>query len=216
MTDLRHHATDADTPDDDAELAALEAEAAALEAGAARLRRPGRSRRRLLLLQAPLLVALAVALLVWGRGGGTTATAAPAPAKIGMSAAHLDPPKNAAGPVDAYATIRNTGGSAERLVSVTTPWAATVTLVDKDGKALPWITVPAHGSITLSPTGDHIQLTQLARTPKLHDTVQLDFAFATSATTHVWAPVGPANSITVEQIMDAMKYMDRLPPANAS
>ncbi|MEZ0069796.1 copper(I)-binding protein [Streptacidiphilus sp. MAP12-20] len=213
------------TPEDEsaelAELEALEAEAEALERAAAARRSGGglASARRPLLVQGPLVALLALVLLLWGHAGRSdTASAAgtgAAPAKLAMFTPYLDPPARPAGPVDAYLTIRNGGGSDDRLLSVTTPWAASVAIVDASGRFLPWATIPASGSMTLRPGGTHLALTGLRRTPKLHDVIQLDLTFTTSGTVHVWAPLGPPGSLTVEEVMHAMTWMDRLPPAGS-
>jgi copper(I)-binding protein len=203
-------------PDDsteEQELLALEAEAAALEARSAS--RGGLSGlRRALLVQAPVLVALAVVMLLWGRNPPQQATAAtPSPPLIGMADAHLDPPTAAGGPVYAYVTVRNNGGTPDRLVGVSSPWAGAITLVDGSSPAaLPWITVPAHGSVTLRADSDRIALNDLKRVPKPGDTIQLNLNFAGSGTVFVFAPVGPAGSLTVIDVMNAMKHMDALPP----
>jgi copper(I)-binding protein len=199
---------------DDQDLEALEREAAELEArGLRRTGLPGA--RRLLLLQAPVLVVLAVVLLFWGRSTpasvAATPTAATGTAKIGMLNAYLDPPS--AGTEHAYLTIRNNGDAPDRLVSVSSPWATSISLVNGSSSTpLPWITVPAHGSVTLKPGGYSILLTDLTRTPKLGDTIPLTLDYATSGPVYTFAPVGPASSLTVQMVMDAMKYMDRLPP----
>ncbi|MEZ0093065.1 copper chaperone PCu(A)C [Streptacidiphilus sp. EB129] len=195
------------------ELAALEHEADALEARATRHGRAPRS-RRLLMVQAPVLAALAVLLLVWGRSGPQPATAAtPSPPLLGLTAAHLDPPAGSGGPVYAYVTIRNNGGTPDRLVGASSPWARTITLVDGSSPTpQPWITVPAHGSVTLTAQGEKIALGSLTRLPRPGDTVQLDLNFASSGTVFTFAPVGPASSLTVQDVMDAMKHMDMLPP----
>ncbi|SEM42652.1 copper chaperone PCu(A)C [Streptacidiphilus jiangxiensis] len=197
---------------DEAELAALEEEAAALEARAARRGGlPGA--RRALLVQGPLVALLACVLLLVGHVGRGDASAATAsPAKLALLSPYLDPPKQASGPVEAYLSLRNGGGSADRLLDVSTPWATTVRLVDGSGRTQPWIGVPADATLSLHPGGLHLELSGLRRTPALHDVIQLDLTFAQSGTVHVWAPVGPANSLTVEEVMHAMDYMDRLPP----
>ncbi|MEY9877002.1 copper(I)-binding protein [Streptacidiphilus sp. MAP12-33] len=199
---------------DAADLAALEAEAAALEARAA-LRGGLLGARRALLVQGPLVALLACLLLLVGhgsRGAASAATPSTAPAKLALLSPYLDPPGQASGPVDAYLTLRNGGGSADRLLDVTTPWATTVRLVSGSGQSQPWITIAAGSSLTLRPGGLHLELTGLRRTPKLHDVIQLDLTFAQSGTVHVFAPVGPAGSLTVEDVMHAMDHMDRLPP----
>jgi copper(I)-binding protein len=198
-------------------LEALEARAAALEAAAAR--RGGLlGARRALLLQGPVVTLLACLLLLAGHVGRGDASAAATPsalpAKLALLSPYLDPPTRATGPVEAYLAIRNGGGSPDRLLAVSTPWATTVRLVDASGRTQPWITVPASGSVTLRPGALHLELAGLRRTPKLHDVIQLDLTFAQSGTVHAWAPVGPANSLTVEDVMHAMDSMDRLPPNN--
>ncbi|WP_165845489.1 copper chaperone PCu(A)C [Streptacidiphilus pinicola] len=208
---------DPERADGAAELEALEAEAAALEAAAARRGGLPGARRTLLVL-GPLVALLACLLLFVGHGsrGDVAAASTPSapPARLGLFSSYLDPPVRAAGPVEAYLTIRNSGASPDRLLDVSTPWATTVRLVDASGRAQPWITVPASGSVTLRPGALHLELSGLRRTPKLHDVIQLDLTFAQSGTVHAWAPVGPANTLTVEQVMHAMDYMDRLPPLN--
>ena len=199
--------------EEERELAALEQEAAALEAR--NLRRGGLPRlRRLLMVQAPILVALAVVMLLWGRDAPQQAVAAtPSPPLIGMVEAHLDPPATKGGPVYAYVTVRNNGGTADKLVGASSPWAGQVDVVKgASNTVVPWITVPAHGSVTLKAGGQRLALSDLKRVPKVGDTIQLDLNFATSGTVYVFAPVGPAGSLTVLDVVNAMKHMDALPP----
>jgi copper(I)-binding protein len=199
-----------------AELEDLEQEAAELEARSAR--HGGLlGARRMLMLQAPVLIAIAVVLLLWSRGTPVSAAAtastasAASPAKIGMVNAYLDPPSG--GTVRAYVVIKNNGGSPDRLVGASSPWATSISLTQGSSTAsLPWITVPAHGSVTLKPGGYSVLLSGLTRTPKPGDTIQLNLNFASSGTVYVFAPVGPSSSLTVEDVMDAMKHMDKLPP----
>lgn len=200
----------------DAELEALEREAAELEA---RSRRRGGlpGARRLLVLQAPVLIVLAVVLLFWAKGtpvsAAATASSAPAagPAMIGMDNAYLTAPSD--GQVHGYMVIKNNGDSPDRLVSISSPWATTISLTKgASSTALPWITIPAHSTVTLKPGGYSFVLSKLARTPKLGDTIPLTVSFAGSGTVYVFAPEGPASSLTVQKVMDNMQYMDRLPP----
>ncbi|WP_037577687.1 copper chaperone PCu(A)C [Phaeacidiphilus oryzae] len=196
----------------------LEAEAERLERAAAR-RRAGRARRALL-WQAPVLALAAVLLLVWGRLPGSDASASavatpPSAATrpvISLSQAHLDAPARPGAPAYAYVTIRNEGGVADRLVNATTPWAAAVAVQGTGGS--PWLTIPPHSTVTLRATAARLALTHLKRTPRPGDTVQIDLAFATSGTVYTFSPVGPASSLTVHAVMEAMKHMDELPPAN--
>jgi copper(I)-binding protein len=199
--------------EEERELAELEQEAAALEAR--NLRRGGLPRlRRMLMVQAPVLVALAVVLLLWGRNAPQqAAAAAPSPPLIGMTAAHLDPPTGSGGgTVYAYVTVRNNGGTPDRLVGASSPWARKISVVSGSNAVVPWVTIPAHGSVTLKAGADRLALSDLTRAPKVGDTIQLDLNFATSGTVYVFAPVGPAGSQTVVDVMNAMKHMDQLPP----
>lgn len=200
----------------EAELRALEQEAAELEARSAR--RGGLlGARRLLVLQAPVLIALAVVLLLWSRGTPVSAAAtastssAAAPAEVGMVNAYLDPADG--GQVRGYMVIKNNGDSADRLVSITSPWASNITLNDgASSTALPWITIPAHSTVTLKPGGYSFVMSGLARTPKLGDTIALTVSFANSGTVYIFAPEGPASSLTVQKVMNNMQYMHKLPP----
>jgi copper(I)-binding protein len=199
--------------EEERELVELEQEAALLEARARH--RGGLPRlRRMLQVQAPVLVALAVVMLLWGRSAPQQATAAtPSPPLIGMADAHLDPPASSGGPVYAYVTVRNNGGTADRLVGASSPWAGKINVVSgASATTVPWVTVPAHGSVTLRADTDRLALTDLKRVPKLGDTIQLDLNFATSGTVYVFAPVGPVGSLTVLDVVNAMKHMDKLPP----
>jgi len=208
------------------ELLELEAEARRLEARAAARRRLGR--RRALLWQAPVLALAAIALLVWGRttSGPDTASAAPPEtaaqaaayahkAEISLSSVHIDPPAKPGDPVYVYLTVRNIGGVADKLVNATTPWAGSVDLVGPGGKGgVPWIVVPAHGSVTLRADGDALALRSLKREPKRGDTVQIGISFALSGTVQCFAYVGPVGAMTPQDVMEAMKYMDRIPPTS--
>src|SRR5579884_2177402 len=95
----------------DLDVLELEREAAELEA-AARARRGLPGARRLLLLQAPLLVLAAVGLILWGQSA-SKATAEAAPPKLSLSDGHLDPVPANATAAYAYVTLRNDGGSDE-------------------------------------------------------------------------------------------------------
>ncbi|WP_405557725.1 copper chaperone PCu(A)C [Streptomyces canus] len=163
----------------------------------------------LVLASVPAVVALLLLLAGWLSPGPAAETAS-AP-QLGLSAAHIAPPAVQADLVPAYITVRNAGSSPDRLVAASTPWADSVSLVSSTGTS--WIDIPPRSSVALHAGGPRLVLTGLRRTPRLGDTIQLDLDFDRSGTIHVFAPVGPANSLTVSDVMNAMKYMDRLPPA---
>ena len=125
--------------------------------------------------------------------------------------AYLDPAGG--GEVRGYMVIKNNGDSPDRLVSITSPWASTITLTNgTSSAALPWITVPAHSTVTLKPGGYSFVLSDLTRTPKRGDTIPLTVSFANSGTVYIFAPEGPASSLTVQMVMNNMQYMHKLPP----
>lgn len=101
-----------------------------------------------------------------------------------------------------YFTVVDTGRAPDRLTSVTSDIATSVTLHSttpsgamKQETALP---VPAGGRLTLRTGGDHLMLTGLKRKPRVGDTVTLVLHFAASPPITVKAPVKPATSRPVQ------------------
>ena len=198
-TDAAESATGGQLTDEveEFEVLELERQAAELEAsGATSARRRG---RRLLLVPGAAL--LASLLLVVGGQVAFAGHRTPGVPVIGMVDAYLKPPSD--GVVHAYLIIRNAGNASDRLLGVSTPSAARAGLVTASGSVLPGITIPAHGTVTLEPSGDSIVLSGLTQPAKPGATIPLDLTFATSGTVYMFAPVGPPGSLTMQGIMQA-------------
>lgn len=123
-----------------------------------------------------------------GAGGGS-------PARIAVSDGYIPQPL-LTDMAAAYLTVRNTGGGAAELTSVTTPLAAHVTLHTTVGTTMRQVmslTVPAGGSLALGLGADHLMLENLTRRPAVGDkvTLTLHFTHATPATVTVTVPVRP-------------------------
>ncbi|MBO3673833.1 copper chaperone PCu(A)C [Streptomyces sp. NEAU-YJ-81] len=120
-----------------------------------------------------------------GKGGGDP--------KLSVTSAYVSQPPMtdmAAG----YLTVRNAGGGADELTSVTTPLASEVTLHTTKGtrmKQVSSLDVPADNRLELSSGGDHLMLTNLSHRPKVGEKVSFTLHFATSAPIEIKVPVEP-------------------------
>jgi copper(I)-binding protein len=133
--------------------------------------------------------ALTGALLLTGCGSGDD----DAKAELSVSGAYMPQPVSdmAAG----FLTVANDGGAADRLTSVTSDAAGSVTLHETSGGAMRETTsmeVPAHGKLVLSSGGNHLMFEMLKRKPKQGETVDVELHFAESGTVKVAIPVKPA------------------------
>jgi copper(I)-binding protein len=128
-------------------------------------------------------------------GGGSSKAAGPARLKV--TGGYIPRPL-LTDMAAAYFTVTNTGGTAARLTSVSSPLAAHATLhITKDDtmQQVQSLTVPAGGTLTLSTGGDHVMLEDLTRKPAVGDTVPLTLHFAQGAPTTVTitVPVRPTS-----------------------
>ncbi|MBU3866813.1 copper chaperone PCu(A)C [Streptomyces sp. 4503] len=120
-----------------------------------------------------------------GKGGGDP--------KLSVTGAYVSQPPMtdmAAG----YLTVRNAGGGADELTSVTTPLASEVTLHTTKGtrmKQVSSLDVPADSRLELSSGGDHLMLTNLSHRPKVGEKVSFTLHFATSDPIEIKVPVEP-------------------------
>ncbi|PNG98577.1 copper chaperone PCu(A)C [Streptomyces malaysiensis] len=128
-----------------------------------------------------------------GGGGGGDGTGHKGAPKLSVSGAYVSQP-----PMDdmaaGYLTVRNTGGGADELTSVTTPLASEVTLHSTQGtrmKQVSLLDVPANGRLELTSGGDHLMLTNLTHRPKVGEKVNFTLHFATSAPIEIKVPVEP-------------------------
>jgi copper(I)-binding protein len=101
----------------------------------------------------------------------------------------------------AFLTIRNTGGVADRLVSVSSPLPRATELHTtlRDGDVMRMqpvqaVEVPAGGSVTLRPGGLHIMLIGLSQAMRPGETVPLTLTFERAGAVPVQVPVQSAGS----------------------
>jgi len=99
----------------------------------------------------------------------------------------------------AYFDVANSAGSPDRIVSVSTPAAASAMLHENvtDGtvgsmRPLPDLVVPAHGTVALSPGGTHVMLLNPTRELRERQTVPLTITFAAAGALTLEVPVGAA------------------------
>jgi copper(I)-binding protein len=101
----------------------------------------------------------------------------------------------AAGAATSYLTIRNLSAAPDELVAVTSPISRHVVLTRRAGPASPRIrvavlTIPAHGTLTLSPLSDDVVLQDPVPFESL-PTVPLTLTFRHSGSITIDAPVTP-------------------------
>ncbi|MEU9732514.1 copper chaperone PCu(A)C [Streptomyces sp. NPDC048002] len=94
-----------------------------------------------------------------------------------------------------FLTIRNTGGTLDRLTSVTSDIAGTVTVhetVDSAMREVDDLAVPADGQVVFKSGGNHLMFEKLKHRPKQGDTVSVVLHFADTDPVTVEMPVKPA------------------------
>ncbi|MBN0043225.1 copper chaperone PCu(A)C [Streptomyces actuosus] len=94
-----------------------------------------------------------------------------------------------------FLTITNDGGTADKLTSVTSDAAGSVTLHRTVGTSMQEaasLDVPAHGRLVFKSGGNHLMFEMLKRKPKQGDTVDVELHFAESGTVKVAIPVESA------------------------
>jgi copper(I)-binding protein len=140
---------------------------------------------------------LLVFLVTWVIGGGGGIVS-----KFGIQITHASvsmPAPNVRGAVGhtaaTYLTIRNLTGSADGLLSATSPAAARVAITRGPGRAVPSASVvliiPARGSITLSPFGADLVLIDPRSSLRSGQHVQLILRFWNAGPVKVTATVTP-------------------------
>ena len=157
--------------------------------------------RRAGLLCAAGAAALGIALAACGASASTTHPAAAAsasssgsPAKVSVSGAYV-PLSATPDMAVAYFDIDNTGGSADRLINVTSPDAQSAEMDQSTATSMDAITggvaVPAHATTAFARDGKHVMLMDLSPAPKLGGRVELRLTFQHSGTITVQATVQP-------------------------
>lgn len=91
-----------------------------------------------------------------------------------------------------FLTVRNGGGKADRLTSVTSPISDTVTIHESKGQRMRKVDsfpIPADGALALERGGSHIMFERLKERPKKGEKVSVELRFETSGPIRVELPV---------------------------
>ncbi|HEY7484913.1 MAG TPA: copper chaperone PCu(A)C [Streptosporangiaceae bacterium] len=139
-------------------------------------------------------VAFGVGAALLAAGIGPPASAAGERPRLSVTGAYIPQPGTPA-EVAAYATVRNAGGSADRLLGVRTDVSTIVMLHQgaardmADMQTVGAVPLPAHRRVELADGGLHIMIMQPARALRVGDSVRLTLVFARSDPLTVSAPV---------------------------
>ncbi|MEV0275179.1 copper chaperone PCu(A)C [Streptomyces sp. NPDC050610] len=138
----------------------------------------------------PLVVAAA---LVAVAGCDSGDSSKPDRAELSVSGGYVPKPAMA-DMAAAYFTVKNDGGKADRLTSVSSPLSPDVTMHVTEGsqmKEAKSLDVPAGGALTLARGGNHLMLGKLGHLPKVGEKVEFTLHFADSKSIKVKFPVEP-------------------------
>lgn len=115
-----------------------------------------------------------------------------------------------------FVTLTNTGSTERQLTAITTPVAGKAELheVLHDGDMMQMrqvdkVTIPAQGSVALTPGGLHIMLFDLKQPLVEGENVEVDATFANGETVHFQAPV---MKISSEMSMHSMDHHEHMMP----
>lgn len=149
------------------------------------------------LLAAAAVLLVGAAGLVRGElpraGAGASGSASSSAAPIVVGGAYIREPANGINAA-AYFTIYNTSGTADQLLSVSSGAGGQTMLHTDDGAGdmqmnMSGLTVPAHGSLSLSPGKGHVMIEKLYGPLKAGQSVNLELSFAKAGQVLVTAPV---------------------------
>ena len=160
---------------------------------------PARRTATVLPVAAAVVTGLALSLVACssdgGEKGGAKAAAQGSVPELKVKGAYVPQPvddKMAGG----FLTVRNSGGTADKLTSVTSDLAGEVTMhktVERRMTEVKSFPVPADGTLELARGGNHLMLMELKRKPKKGDVVTFTLHFAKSGSVTVKAPVEATN-----------------------
>ena len=129
-----------------------------------------------------------------GSGGSGGSGAAKGGPKLEVSGAFMPQPvRDMAG---GFLTIKNTGDTADKLTSVTSPLSDDVTIHETKDQKMREVTsfdIPANGELKLERGGSHIMFMELKKQPKQGEKVGIELHFEKSAPIKVELPVEAPN-----------------------
>lgn len=134
-------------------------------------------------------LALTASLALAGCGGGDTAP------QLKVADAYMPQPvtEDMAG---AFFTVKNSGGTADKLTSVTSDLAKDITIHKTVGNKMEQVNslpIPAGGELTLDRGGNHLMFMGLKNKPAEGDKVTIELHFATAEPIRVEVPVKAVN-----------------------
>ena len=132
------------------------------------------------------------ALAACGASGGSGASDG-SPARISVSDAYIPLPASPDMAV-AYFDLSNGGGSADRLLGISSPSVQSAELnqsTTTSMHSIDGVDVPAHGEAQLARGGTHVMLMGLSPAPKVGQTIELKLSFQHTGTITVEATVQP-------------------------
>ncbi|MGA5128401.1 copper chaperone PCu(A)C [Streptomyces olivoreticuli] len=112
-------------------------------------------------------------------------------AELSVSGAYLPQPAMT-DMAAAYLTVKNGGGKADRLTSVTSPLSGDITMHTTEGSQMKHageLEVPANGELKLARGGTHLMLGKLDHKPQVGEKVEFTLHFATSGAVKIQVPV---------------------------
>ncbi|WP_406861943.1 copper chaperone PCu(A)C [Streptomyces sp. HUAS MG47] len=139
------------------------------------------------------VVALAAALALTGCSTSSSASTDDKP-KLEVSGAFMPQPvMDMAG---GFLTVKNTGGAADKLTSVTSPLSDDVQIHETKNQKMQQVEsfdIPANGELNLERGGNHIMFMKIKQKPKQGDKVSIQLHFEKSEPITVELPVEAPN-----------------------
>ncbi|MEV4936722.1 copper chaperone PCu(A)C [Streptomyces zaomyceticus] len=150
--------------------------------------------RRTTTLSASVALAAALALTGCSSSSDSSDGAADGKPKLEVSGAYMPQPvMDMAG---GFLTIKNAGGAADKLTSVTSPLSDDVTIHETKNQKMLKVEsfdIPANGTLSLERGGNHIMFMELKKKPKQGEKVSIELHFEKSDPIKVDLPVEAAN-----------------------
>ncbi|GHG24956.1 copper chaperone PCu(A)C [Streptomyces zaomyceticus] len=150
--------------------------------------------RRTTALSASVALAAALALTGCSSSSDSSDGSADGKPKLEVSGAYMPQPvMDMAG---GFLTIKNAGGTADKLTSVTSPLSDDVTIHETKNQKMLKVEafdIPANGTLSLERGGNHIMFMELKKKPKQGEKVSIELHFEKSDPIKVDLPVEAAN-----------------------
>ncbi|MFH9723392.1 copper chaperone PCu(A)C [Streptomyces sp. NPDC017254] len=141
-------------------------------------------------------VALAAALALTGCSSSSDGSAGSTGGKPKLEVSGAFMPQPVMDMAGGFLTIKNAGGAADKLTSVTSPISDDVTIHETKNQKMQQVDsfdIPANGTLALERGGNHIMFMELKKKPKQGEKVSIELHFEKSDPIKVDLPVEAAN-----------------------